>query len=587
MKENLKDKLATLPMEPGCYIMKDKNEKIIYVGKAKKLKNRVNQYFVGAHDFKTTKMVSLINDFEYIICDNEKEALILEFNLIKKHRPRYNIMFIDDKSYPYIKLSSDKYPMLSVVRDIKKNRNSKYFGPYPDAGAAYNTLKILRDLYPLRRCKTIPKKVCLYYHLGQCLGPCEFQIDESIFDEMVLKITKFLKGDVKDTIDELYKKMYEASDRLDFEKAKEYADSIKSINHVVDNIQVQKEDNIDRDVFAYFNDKGYISIQGFLVRSGKVIEREFKLNALYGEAEEEFVSFIIQYYENHLLPKELILPLNIDCNLISEVLDTKIIQPKNKGYRKNLIEMCINNAKNQLENKFEVAKRKSDEIELANNKLSDILGREISRVEIFDNSHTSGTFTVSAMVVYEDGLPLKKDYRIYKLHTQNSDVDSMKEVIYRRYFRVLNDNLKKCDLIIVDGGYNQIKAAKEIVDSLELDILVVGLVKDKNHSTNSLMDFHGEIYDINKNSPLFFLLTRMQDEVHRVAINYHRKLRSKAQTKSILDEIEGVGEVRKKELLKHFKSFKGIKEASIDELSQIVPLNVAKTIYSVIHDGVL
>lgn len=583
MNEYLKAKLSTLTQEPGCYIMKDKNGKIIYVGKAKNLKNRVNQYFVGAHDYKTTKMVSLVDDFDFVITESEKAALLLEINLIKKHKPRYNIMFIDDKSYPYIKLTNEKYPTLSVVRDVKKDKKSKYFGPYPDVMAANQTLKILRELYPLRRCKKIPKKVCLYYHLNQCLGPCEFEIDESVYINMSNEITKFLKGDTKETVDALYKKMNEASDKLDYESAKVYADSIKSINYTVSSQEVHKEDNYDRDVFAYFSDKGYIAIQGFMVRGGKLLEREFKLLPLYGDPDDEFISFLLQYYDNHIKPDEIVLPLGIDIEGINEVVDTKIIQPY-KGYRKKLIDMCLNNAKNQLELKFEIVEKQFEEIEKANEQLNNILDTEIHKVELFDNSHISGAFTVGALVVYEDGLPSKKDYRLFKLNSGNSDIDSMKEVLYRRYYRLLTENGKLPDCIIVDGGIPQINAAKSIIDSLDINILILGLVKDNFHATSGLMDINGKVFDIDKDSELFFLLSRMQDEVHRVAINYHRKLRRKSQTKSILDEIDGVGNVRKSKLLKHFKNFKGIKMASLSELEKVVPKDVARNVYSVLHE---
>ncbi|NLP22605.1 MAG: excinuclease ABC subunit UvrC [Erysipelotrichaceae bacterium] len=584
MKDYLKAKLSTLPQEPGCYLMKDKRGKILYVGKAKNLKNRVNQYFVGAHDYKTTKMVSLVHDFDFVITDSEKAALILEINLIKKYRPKYNIMFIDDKTYPYIKLTNEKYPTLSVVRDIKKDRNSKYFGPYPDVFAANQTLKILRELYPLRRCKTMPKKVCLYYHLNQCLGPCEYDIDPLIYEEMSEKITKFLRGDTKETIDELYKKMYEASDNLEYEKAKLYNDSINSINYVVSKQEVDKMDNYDIDVFAYHSDKGYIAIQGFMIRSGKLLEREFKLLALYGDPDEEFISFISQYYENHIKPSEIVLPLAIDIEGLNEILDTKIVQP-HKGYRKKLIDMCLNNAIKQLELKFEVAQKKYDDIEKANNQLNELLNKDISRIELFDISHISGAFTVGAMVVYEDGLPLKKDYRLYKLSTGNSDFDSMKEILYRRYFRLLSEEEIMPDCVIVDGGKPQINAAKEIISSLGLNIIILGLAKDEHHSTSILLDEDLNELEVDKDSELFFLFARMQDEVHRFAITYHKKLRKKAQTKSILDEIDGVGKVRKEKLLKHFKSFKAIKNASIQELSEVVPNNVAQNIYRVLNDS--
>lgn len=586
MNEYLKAKLSNLPLEPGCYLMKDKNDTIIYVGKAKKLKNRVNQYFVGAHDFKTTKMVSNIHDFDFIVTGSEKEALVLEINLIKKHRPKFNIMFMDDSTYPYIKLTRDEAPTLSVVRDAKKDRKSRYFGPFPDANAAHSTLKLLLKLYPLRRCKKMDNKVCLYYHMHQCLGPCEYKIDKSVYDEMSSSIVRFLNGDTKEIIKDLTRKRDEASENLNFEKAMEYQDLIQSIEHISDKqkIQTDKTDNLD--VFGYYAGKGYLAIQGLLVRRGTILGKEFKLMPLYGDAEEEFVSFILQYYSSHPEAKELVLPMNIDISLVEEIVNFKVMQPY-KGYRRQLMEMAENNAKTQLDLKFDMEENQERKTEESVALLSELLGKEIHRVELFDNSHISGQYTVAACVVYEDGLPKKQDYRLFKLHTGNSDVDSMKEVMYRRYFRLLSEDKPMPDCIIVDGGWTQIEAAKEILGSLGLDITLCGLVKDDHHSTNALMDRDGNLIEIDRHGNLFFLLTRMQDEVHRVAIGYHRKLREKAQTKSILDEIEGIGPKRKKLLLKEFKSFKGMKEASVEELSKVVPQKVAEELYEAIHADML
>ncbi len=583
MNDYLYAKLKTLPQEPGCYLMKDKNGTIIYVGKAKILKNRVNSYFVGAHNYKTTKLVSNIVDFDYIVTASEKEALLLEINLIKKHRPKYNIMFMDDKSYPYIKLSNEAYPTLKVVRDLKKDRKAKYFGPFPDATAAYNTMKLLNTLYPLRKCKTMPKKVCLYYHIGACLGPCEIEIDPEIYAKMRNDITKFLKGDVKDIKKELNDKMNLAIEQLAFEQAKEIHDLLISIDHIIDKQQIQTENNQDLDVFNYYADKGYLAIQGFFVRHGTLLEKELSLTPLYDDPQESFISFIMQYYQAHPMGDELVVPLEIDATPLSELLEMKISQPF-KGYRLKLLDMAKNNAKNNLEQKFNVLDRVQDSNDESLEELASLLNQKsVSRIEIYDNSHISGHFTVAGVVVYVDGIPSKNDYRLYKLHTQNSDVDSMKEVFYRRYFRMLNENGVFPDLILVDGGLNQINAAKEILDMLDIHVTICGLVKNDKHQTANLMNTDGEIIPISLESPLFFMLTRMQDEVHRFAISYHRKLRSKAQTKSILDDIEGVGEVRKKKLMNHFKSFKKIKEATVDELSQVVPKEVAANIYNMLH----
>lgn len=577
----IEDKLAILPALPGCYLMKNKEGDIIYVGKAKKLKNRVRQYFVGAHDFKTTRLVSNIDDFEYIVCGSEKEALLLEINLIKKHTPPYNIMFMDDKSYPYLKLSKEKAPILRVVRNTK-DKKAEYFGPFPDSSAAWETMKLLNQLYPLRKCKRLPKKECLYYHMGQCLAPCVKDIDESVYTQMALGIRKFLNGDVKEIVSNLYAEMQKASEEMQFEKAKEKLDLIHSIEHVTAKQQIDFKDRKDRDVFGYYVDKGYISIQGFFLRGGKMLERTLSITPLYEDAMDAFVSFILQYYEANPLPSEILIPKEYDITHLQEILNAKIIQPL-RGDKLKLVEMVLVNAKNAHQQKFELVERKDHRKEEAMKQLSALLKKEIHRIELFDNSHISGAFNVSGMVVFVDGEPSKKDYRTYRLKEYVSDLDSMKEVVYRRYFRLLKERGRFPDLLIVDGGYLQIEAAKEILDALDVDITLCGLVKDDNHHTANLMDRNGNILPVERESSLFFLLTQMQDEVHRFAISFHRKLRGKAMTKSILDEVEGVGEVRKKEIWKQFKSLKRLKEASVEEIAEVIPLKVAEDLYQILH----
>lgn len=577
----IEDKLAILPALPGCYLMKNKEGDIIYVGKAKKLKNRVRQYFVGAHDFKTTRLVSNIDDFEYIVCGSEKEALLLEINLIKKHTPPYNIMFMDDKSYPYLKLSKEKAPILRVVRNTK-DKKAEYFGPFPDSSAAWETMKLLNQLYPLRKCKRLPKKECLYYHMGQCLAPCVKDIDESVYTQMALGIRKFLNGDVKEIVSNLYAEMQKASEEMQFEKAKEKLDLIHSIEHVTAKQQIDFKDRKDRDVFGYYVDKGYISIQGFFLRGGKMLERTLSITPLYEDAMDAFVSFILQYYEANPLPSEILIPKEYDITHLQEILNAKIIQPL-RGDKLKLVEMVLVNAKNAHQQKFELVERKDHRKEEAMKQLSALLKKEIHRIELFDNSHISGAFNVSGMVVFVDGEPSKKDYRTYRLKEYVSDLDSMKEVVYRRYFRLLKERGRFPDLLIVDGGYLQIEAAKEILDALDVDITLCGLVKDDNHHTANLMDRNGNILPVERESSLFFLLTQMQDEVHRFAISFHRKLRGKAMTKSILDEVEGIGEVRKKEIWKQFKSLKRLKEASVEEIAEVIPLKVAEDLYQILH----
>ena len=577
----IEDKLAILPALPGCYLMKNKDGDIIYVGKAKKLKNRVRQYFVGAHDFKTTRLVSNIDDFEYIVTSSEKEALLLEINLIKKHTPPYNIMFMDDKTYPYIKLTKEKAPLLRVVRNTK-DKKAEYFGPFPDSSAAWETMKLLNRLYPLRKCSRLAKKECLYYHMGQCLAPCIQEVDSSVYVDMANSIRKFLKGDVKEMLASLQKEMEEASENLLFEKAQEKLELIHAIQHVTAKQQIDFKDRKDRDVFGYYVDKGYISIQGFFVREGKLLERTLSIEPLYEEEMDAFTSFILQYYESNPLPQEILLPNTYDVTYLEELLDTKVLQPL-RGDKLKLVDMVLANAKNAHSQKFELVERKNSRKEEAMKELSDLLGKEIHRIELFDNSHISGAFNVSGMVVFKDGEASKQDYRTYRLKEYVSDLDSMKEVIYRRYFRLLKEQAKFPDLLIVDGGYLQIEAAKEILDTLDIPITLCGLVKDDQHRTANLMDRNGQILPVKRDSSLFFLLTQMQDEVHRFAISYHRKLRSKAMTKSILDEVDGIGEVRKKEIWKHFKSLKRLKEASVEQISEVVPKKVAENIYRVLH----
>ena len=568
--------------------MKDKNGTIIYVGKAKDLHNRVNSYFVGDHNFKTRKLVSNIEDFDFIVTASEKEALVLEINLIKKNRPKYNIQFMDDSSYPYIKLTRETYPRLLTARDLKKDRKATYFGPFPDAGNASTTLKLLQSLYPFRRCNHMQDKVCLYYHMNQCLGPCQYDIDPKVYDDMRDKVTRFMNGDTKDIEKELTERMMKSSENMEFEKAQEYKELLASIRSVAGVKQnIEKDRQGDMDVFTWYSDKGYLSIAGLLVRRGVILNKEYRVRPLYGDGEEEFLSFLVQYYQDHPGTKEVVVPTGTDVTELSEVIGIPVFRPQ-KGYRQRLIEMAQGNAKTQLDLKFKVVERQEEKTEEAVAHLNSLAGRPMNRVELFDNSHISGTFTVASCVVYEDGQPDRKDYRLYKLHTGNSDVDSMKEVIYRRYFRLLKEEGRMPDGILVDGGWTQIEAAKEILSSLGLEekINIMGLVKNDKHTTNALMNSDGEVMELDKNDSLFFLLTRMQDEVHRVAITYHRKLRSKAQTKSVLDEVEGIGPKRKRMLLKEFGNFTNLKNAAVEEIQKYVPQDTAKAVYEALHQEI-
>lgn len=571
-------------MSPGCYLMKNTDGKVIYVGKARKLKNRVSSYFTGAHNYKTTKLVDHIWDFDYIVTGSEKEALLLEINLIKDYTPEYNIMFMDNTYYPYIELTDETHPRLKIVRKTK-NKKNKYFGPYPDATAARNTFKLLNKLYPLRKCNHVPDKPCLYYSLHQCLGPCINEVDKSQYDEIRKELISFIHGNTKSKIDELTEKMMTASENLQFELAKEYRDLIRSIEYVTAKQNVQFGDYKDRDILGYFIDKGYISIQLFFMREGKLLYHDFNLEPVGEDFEEDLIRFLVTYYQTHPEPYELLIPQDVDLELLTEILSCHVLQPQ-RGDKKSLVVMANKNAKEALEKKFLLKEKTDEKTILPIIELGQKLGIDTPHtIELYDNSNIQGAYAVAGMVVYKDGVPSKKDYRKYKIKTVEGpdDYASMKEVIYRRYYRLLMEQKEMADLIIVDGGLGQIKVAKEVIDSLNLSVHICGLSKDDKHSTAMLLDEDGNQVPIDTKSPLFFLLTRMQDEVHRYAISFHRQVRSKSLFSSILDEVEGIGEARKKKLLNHFKSVKKMKEASLEELEAVIPKNTAAKLYEVLH----
>ena len=571
-------------MSPGCYLMKNTDGKVIYVGKARKLKNRVSSYFTGAHNYKTTKLVDHIWDFDYIVTGSEKEALLLEINLIKDYTPEYNIMFMDNTYYPYIELTDETHPRLKIVRKTK-NKKNKYFGPYPDATAARNTFKLLNKLYPLRKCNHVPDKPCLYYSLHQCLGPCINEVDKSQYDEIRKELISFIHGNTKSKIDELTEKMMTASENLQFELAKEYRDLIRSIEYVTAKQNVQFGDYKDRDILGYFIDKGYISIQLFFMREGKLLYHDFNLEPVGEDFEEDLIRFLVTYYQTHPEPYELLIPQDVDLELLTEILSCHVLQPQ-RGDKKSLVEMANKNAKEALEKKFLLKEKTDEKTILPIIELGQKLGIDTPHtIELYDNSNIQGAYAVAGMVVYKDGVTSKKDYRKYKIKTVEGpdDYASMKEVIYRRYYRLLMEQKEMADLIIVDGGLGQIKVAKEVINSLNLSVHICGLSKDDKHSTAMLLDENGNQVPIDTKSPLFFLLTRMQDEVHRYAISFHRQVRSKSLFSSILDEVEGIGEARKKKLLNHFKSVKKMKEASLEELEAVIPKNTAAKLYEVLH----
>ncbi|MBU5362818.1 excinuclease ABC subunit UvrC [Enterococcus raffinosus] len=590
MNERIKNKLALLPDQPGCYLMKDKNGTIIYVGKAKILKNRVRSYFTGSHNTKTERLVSEIVDFEYIVTESNIEALLLEINLIKKNDPKYNIMLKDDKTYPFLKITNEKYPRLMITRKVLKDK-AHYFGPYPDVNAANETKKLLDRLFPLRKCKPSQKTPCLYYHLGQCLCPYAFHVDPQVYKDMVEEIKRFLNGGHTEIQKQLEEKMKLAAADMEFEKAAEYRDQIRAIETVMTKQKMTNTDLVDRDIFGYATDKGWMCVQVFFVRQGKLIERDVSMFPFYNDAEEDFLTYIGQFYQEneHFIPKEVLIPDNIDKPSVEAMLATKILQPQ-RGEKKKLVKLAGKNAQVALNEKFDLIGRSEARTIGAVEKLGDAMNIPAPiRIEAFDNSNIMGTDPVSAMVVFIDGKPAKKEYRKYKIKTVKGpdDYASMREVIYRRYSRVLKEGLPFPDLIVIDGGKGQVDVAKDVLaNQLGIDIPIAGLAKDDKHKTSELL-FGPElnIVPLERNSQEFFLLQRIQDEVHRFAITFHRQLRSKNSFASKLDNIDGLGPKRKKMLLKEFKSLKNIQAASVDELQEVgLPKQVAENTFNQLQE---
>ncbi|QPA33244.1 excinuclease ABC subunit UvrC [Thermaerobacillus caldiproteolyticus] len=590
MHDHLKEKLAVLPEQPGCYLMKDKNGTVIYVGKAKVLKNRVRSYFTGTHDGKTLRLVNEIADFEYIVTSSNVEALILEMNLIKKYDPKYNVMLKDDKSYPFIKITAEEHPRLIITRKVKKD-HGRYFGPYPNVQAANETKKLLDRIYPLRKCSTLPNRVCLYYHMGQCLAPCVHPVSEQQNKEIVEQIVRFLNGGYKEVKKELAEKMMKAAEALEFERAKEYRDQIAHIEATMEKQTMTLNDFVDRDVFGYAYDKGWMCVQVFFIRQGKLIERDVSMFPMYQDPDEELLTFLGQFYTkaNHFKPKEVIIPMDIDGELAEKLLEVTVVQPK-KGKKKELIDLACKNAAIALKEKFYLIERDEERTIKAVENLGKTLGIPTPhRIEAFDNSNIHGADPVSAMIVFIDGKPEKKEYRKYKIKTVEGpdDYESMREVVRRRYTRVLKEQLPLPDLIIIDGGKGHLAAVRDVLENeLGLDIPLAGLVKDEKHRTSELiMGDPPQIVSLERNSQEFYLLQRIQDEVHRFAIAFHRQMRGKSLFQSVLDDIPGVGEKRKKALLKHFGSIKNMKEATVEELQKAnIPLAVAKKIYEKLRE---
>lgn len=583
-----KEKLKTIPHLPGSYQMRNQNGNIIYVGKAKDLYKRVNSYFKGTVTGKTAKMVSEVVDFTYITTNTEQEAFILEINLIKEYNPKYNILLKDDKSYPYIEYISKPYPRLKVSRylNIKKKDKKLLFGPYPNAYAARKIVGLINRLYPLKKCEGMPKQVCLYYHIGECLGYCEKNVDAQKLADMENEILDFLKGNDKILIDKIMEKINMFSENLNYEAALELKKELQYIKVILDKQKVELHDYVNRDAIGYYLDEGIISVQILFIRNGKIVggnnDKFYMISDLYDEVN----SYILNFYTRHEIPKEILLDDSLNSEVISNILNTKAFIPQ-KGIKKNLITMAKENAKISLEQEVTIIKNDEKRSVGANEELRRLLNLDVlDRIDAFDNSNLFGSYSVSGMIVFVAGKPCRKEYRKYKVSVdKNDDYNTMKEVIYRRYYRALVDKTELPDLIIVDGGENQIRACKEILDALKLNIKVCGLKKDDHHRTNELID--GDTLDtisIPRDSDIFHYLTRIQDEVHRFTITYHKQLRDKGSIASVLDNIDGIGKVRKKELIKKYGSIKKMGEASIAELSEIIPENVANNLHKYLEE---
>ncbi len=567
----LKDKIKNIPNLPGSYQYKNKDGVVIYVGKAKDLKKRVSSYFTGSHDAKTARLVMNITDIEYIVTNSELDALLLELNLIKKYNPRYNIMLTDDKTYPYIEITNEKHPKLIVTRNLKK-KSKALFGPYPNVQAARSTVKLLNKIYPLRKCEKLPKQECLYYHMGQCLAPCIKEVTEEDYKEIIASIKKFLKGDISETIKKLEGYMFQASENLEFERANEYKKTIDSVKTTTNKQKINLNDMKDRDIIGYFFNEYLLSIEIFFVRNGKISARHQKLFEYYDDPVTTVENYIAQFYQKEPIPKEIFVQKELSTDILASYLSTRIIKPL-KGDKFKLLKLAIMNAEQGLKEKTEVVKRELDRTINSVEDLSTILNISPAyRIECFDNSNLFGEDAVSSMVVFINGKPARKEYRKYKVKTMDnkaSDYHTMKEVLYRRYYKVLMEDLDPPGLLLVDGGLQQINAAKEILDSLDMDIPIAGLVKNDKHNTSHLLTSSLDKVELDRTSNVFHLLTRIQDEAHRFAINYHKQVRSKGLFNSQLDNIEGIGEKTKELLLKHYKSVNLIKLATLDELKSL------------------
>lgn len=583
-----KDKIELVPNLPGSYQFKNKYDQIIYIGKAKDLKKRIASYFNGKQTGKTAVLVSEIIDFDYIVTTNELESFILELNLIKRYNPKYNILLKDDKSYPYIEYTKKPFPKLKIVRylKIKRKEDRVLFGPYQNSKAARQIVNLLNRLYPLKKCKGMPKEVCLYYHIDECLGYCVKKPDPEIINKMEKEILSFLRGNDKVIKNKINDKIKLHSKNLNYEAALDLKNELDNIEIILKKQKTDLRDYTNRDIINHYFHKGYIALQIFFIRNGKLLGSHQDMFPIVTSENEDMEYYIANYYQKHEIPNEILISKKINKELLSEVLKTKVLTPQ-RGAKKKLLDMAKMNAKLHHKNNLELIIKDEKRTTVANEELKKLLKLDkLDRIEIFDNSNLFGDYSVSGMVVFINGKPSKNDYRKFKISIdKNDDYHAMKEVIYRRYYRLLVEKTELPDLILVDGGINQINAAKDVIDELNLKIKICGLKKNDKHRTHELIDGDNlDIIDIDKTSNLFHYLTRMQDEVHRFTINYHRTIRDKGTIASTLDNIEGIGEIRKKELIKKFGTITKIKNATIDELKQVIPESIAIKLLNYFQD---
>ena len=574
VQERIEAKLKLLPDLPGCYLMKDAADQILYVGKAKNLKNRVRSYFRGAHDTKTTKLVSEIDHFETIITNSNKEALLLEINLIQQYKPPFNIRLKEGTMYPYLKITKERHPQLIITSNVTKD-GGLYFGPFPNVGAATQTQQLLHRVYPLRRCGKNEKRACFYYHLGQCIGPCDHEVTKDMYQQQIQKIKQFFNGDIQPIMTQLKDKMQAAAERLDFEQAADYRDQLQYIETTIERQIIMSQDYDNTDVFAYDFQRGWISIQVFMLRQGSILKREAAIYPAYTDPDEELTTFIARFYqeENHLLPKAILVPEDVDKDLLSQVISVPISTPQ-RGKKKSMLDLCAKNSQLALNERLNLLDIQAQQTRGVSEDLAVALGIPLAyHIEAFDHSNISGTGLVSGMVVYKEGKPDRKSYRKFKIKESNqtNEFAHTQEVIRRRYSRLLREEQPLPNLILMDGGKVQVRAARQVIEEeLGLSIPVAGMVKDDKHRTASLLNgYSEELVELDRQSPVFHYIQRIQEEVHRYAISYHRQVRSKQQFASKLDAIPGVGKVTRTKLLKHFKSLKAMKEASIEDYAKL------------------